>query len=424
VLYFVALLAGFLQAPSAQAPALVEAGIELSHQGRFNEAAEKFVRALAMDPKLAEAHYLLGLVRQTQGRAAAALQSFRSALDANPRYAEAQARVCELLTVFARAKDSGYDEARDSCRAASALDANDPEPHFHAGWNEAKLGNLAAAIQEYETVLRLNPKFPKVKFELSMAYLDTRETDRAIALLRDVLAAEPGNGAASFQLGAALAKKDDCEGAVPLLEAGAEVPQKYYVLAGCLKKIGREAEAAAAMARVKDLRTGADARMQAKYRAAVAHQKAQAGDLDGAIKEYRAALALVRDSSIAVDLAVALLKKGDAEEVVRLLGGEPDSLARYQLALAYSKLRRFQDARAILEIVLQSRPEFVEAWYQLGINSLAAGDPREAENSLRRAVELRPDEPAIRLAWADSLEKLGKRKEAGEQRTLAGRFPK
>jgi len=108
----------------------------------------------------------------------------------------------------------------------------------------------------------------------------------------------------------------------------------------------------------------------------------------------------------------------------RLLGGEPDSLARYQLALAYSKLRRFQDARAILEIVLQSRPEFVEAWYQLGINSLAAGDPREAENSLRRAVELRPDEPAIRLAWADSLEKLGKRKEAGEQRTLAGRFPK
>lgn len=55
------------RATAQRARALVEGGIELSHRGQFNQAAEKFVEALALDPKFAEAHYLLGLVRQQDG---------------------------------------------------------------------------------------------------------------------------------------------------------------------------------------------------------------------------------------------------------------------------------------------------------------------------------------------------------------------
>jgi tetratricopeptide (TPR) repeat protein len=424
VLTGVILAAALLQAPAQQASALVDAGVELSNRGRFSEAGEKFVRALALDPSLAEAHYLLGLVRQQDGRADAALQSFRAALKIQPAYAQAQARVCELETGFARTRETGYDKAGAACRRAIQLDGSDAESHFHLGWLQSKLGNYAAAVQEYRAVLKFDPKFPGAPYELAMSYVDSQDIDRAIPLLREVTAAEPANTNARFQLGSALVKKDDCVAALPYLETATESSQKHYLLAGCYKKMNRTADAASEFAKVKALREGAEARMQAKYRAAVAHQKAQAGKLDEAIAEYRAVLELVKDPTIAIDLAVALLKKGEAQEVVKLLGGESSPLARYQVALAYSKLGRAADARSTLEQVVRDKPDFVEAWYELGVTSLAAGRREEAERALSRATQLRPDEPAIRMAWARALEGLGKVQEAREQRQLAGTIAK
>jgi len=272
-------------------------------------------------------------------------------------------------------------------------------------------------------VLRLDPKFSGVRFELAMAYVDSKDTDRAIPILKEVVAAEPGNGAARFQLGSALAKKGDCDGAVPLLETTSESSQKHYLLAGCFKKMNREDEAASEFAKVKKSREGAEAKMQARYLAALAHQKAAAGELDKAIADYRSALALVKDPTISIDLAVALLKKGEAQEVVRMLSAESDPLARYQVALAYSKLGRPDEAARALEVAVRDKPGFVEAWYQLGVNALALGKHEESERALGTAVRLRPDESAIRLAWAEALQKLGKTQEAREQRQLAAKQP-
>jgi tetratricopeptide (TPR) repeat protein len=412
------------QPASTSASALVDAGIELSHRGKFSEAGEKFVQALALDPNLAEAHYLLGLVRQQDGRTDAALASFRSALRIDPRYGAAQARICELTTVGARARDSGFEDARAECRGAIALDPKDPEPHFHIGWIEGKLGNHAKAIQQYQTVLRLNPRFPRVNFELSMAYLDAQKPDLAIPLLKEVVASEPQNGNARFQLGAALAKQGDCSSAIPLLETATESAQTQYVLAGCYKKVDRPEEAKFALAKVRQLREGADARMQAKYRAAVAHKHAAAGRLDEAIAEYRGVLELVNDLSVKIDLAVALLRKGEPQEVVRLLDGETDPLGRYQVALAWFKLGQHKEAIAMLESVVRARPQFVEAWYQLGLSSLVLERTADAERALRTASRLRPDEPGLRLAWAEALKKLGKLEEAREQTRLAERTSK
>lgn len=419
-----ALAVALAQPPAEKASALVNAGIELSHRGRFQEAAAKFVQALALDPKLAEAHYLLGLIRQQDGRADAAYVSFRAALRINTQYAEAQARICELDTAQARARETGYDKASAACQQAVRLDARDPEPHFHLGWNYSKLGNLAAAIKEFETVLKLNPKFRSARFELAMAHADSQDLDLALALLRDVVAAEPANSNARFQLGSALAKKGDCGAALPHLESSTESAQKYYLLAGCLKKVGREDEAAVALEKVKQFREGAEARMQAKLHVAIAHQKAEAGEFESAIAEYRAALGLIADPTVTIDLAVAFLKKGDAAEVVRMLGSEVSPLARYQVALAYGKLGRFDEARVSLESAIAAKPDFVEAWYQLGVMFLALKRPGDADRALSTAVRLRPDDAPIRMAWAQALDNLGMKEQAASERNLAVRQPK
>jgi tetratricopeptide (TPR) repeat protein len=419
-----AVLVAFLaQSPAQRASALVDAGVELSNRGRFNEAGDKFVQALAVDPNFAEAHYLLGLVRQQDGRLDAALLSFRAALKINPRYKEAQARVCELDTAAARTKDTGYEGALASCHRAVQLTPGDPEPHFHIGWNLAQLGDQAGAIREYQAALQLDPKFPQVRYELARIYADTNDTASAIPLLKEVAAAEPNNRNARFLLGAALAKQGDCEAALPWLQTGTENAQKYYLMSACFRKMNRMEESASALMKVKEFRQGADARMQAKYLAALAHQKAQAGELDEAITAYRAALDLVSDATIRIDLAVALLKKGEPQEVLRLLDGETGPLARYQVALALAKLGRMAEACATLELVLRDTPRFVEAWYHLGIASIALGRNGDAERALRTAVQLRPDEAAMRLAWAEALEKLGKLEEAARQRQIGARLP-
>jgi tetratricopeptide (TPR) repeat protein len=409
---------------SQSASSLVDAGVELSHRGRFSEAGEKFVQALALDPNLAEAHYLLGLVRQQDGRADSALASFRAALRIDPKYPAAQARICELSAKSARATETGYEGAKTECRRAIALGPKDPEPHFHLGWLESKLGNHLKAIQEHQTVLQLDPKFPRAKFELAMAYMDAQKTALALPLLKEVVASEPRNGNARYQLGSALAKQGDCAAAIPLLETATESAQTQYVLAGCYKKVNREADAQAALAKVRQLREGADARMQAKYKSAIAHKYAESGQLAKAIAEYRGVLELVDDPSIKIDLAVALLKNGEPQKVLELLGGATDPLARYQVALAQFKLGRLDTAAATLNAIVRDRPEFAEAWYQLGLTRLGLDKISDAEQAFRRASELRPDEPALRLAWADALQKLGRVEEAREQERLAAQSPK
>lgn len=159
--------------------------------------------------------------------------------------------------------------------------------------------------------------------------------------------------------------------------------------------------------------------MQAKFRAAVARQNADAGKLDDAIANYRAAYELTKDLSLAIDLAVVLLRKGDAGEVLRLLQGASEPLARYQVALAHGMQGRQAEARTILEDVVKVQPRFAEAWYQLGVSALALGDGQRADGALRQAVELRPDDPAVRRAWAEALARIGREQDARAQRSLA-----
>src|SRR5262245_3612322 len=110
----------------------VDRGIEFAREGKFPEAAAAFLRAIALDPKLAEAHYLLGLVRQSWGKWADASESDRAALRLNPRYAEAQLGLAAVLARQAD-DDASREAAAAACRRAIELNPKEAEPHFHLG---------------------------------------------------------------------------------------------------------------------------------------------------------------------------------------------------------------------------------------------------------------------------------------------------
>lgn len=109
----------------------------------------------------------------------------------------------------------------------------------------------------------------------------------------------------------------------------------------------------------------------------------------------------------------------DLPEVVKMFAEEKDRLARHQLAIAQFQLPRLN--AAALEALLPDRPQFVEAWYQLGLSLLELGKAVRSSESSGQSHQLRTDEPAIRLAWAEALELSGRSCDARQQRAIAGK---
>lgn len=71
-----------------RAGAYYRRGLALRAEGRLDEAAKRYRRALELDPGHAEAHNNLGAVLQTQGSLAAALESYRRAVDLEPDFSQ------------------------------------------------------------------------------------------------------------------------------------------------------------------------------------------------------------------------------------------------------------------------------------------------------------------------------------------------
>ncbi|MBN2608206.1 MAG: tetratricopeptide repeat protein [Candidatus Fermentibacteraceae bacterium] len=87
-----------------------------------------------------------------------------------------------------------------------------------------------------------------------------------------------------------------------------------------------------------------------------------------------------------------------------------------------SKLRNglYREAVRILEDVVEENPDYAPAWFYIGKCCNLTGDLDEAENSLRTALELAPDEPDYLIELAIVLEKMKRENEASTFYRKAG----
>jgi tetratricopeptide (TPR) repeat protein len=385
--------------PAGAASGYLDRGVEFARDGKFPEAAAEFLRAIALDPKLAEAHYLLGLVRQSWGKWADAGESYRQALRLNPRYAEAQLGLAAVLTRQAD-DDASREAAAGACRKAIELNPKEAEPHFHLGVLEQQGGRYEAAATSFEKVIQLNPAFPGGRLALAQVWVELRQMERAIPLLHAIIQQAPKEALAHHLLGAALAKQGDATGAVKSLGTAAQLDpinaQTRYMLAANLRKLGRIDESAAEMRRFQELTAGREDRMQARHHLSLAQNLLADRKVQEAIGEFQESLSYRRDASVATDLGVALLTANRVDEAIEILrevvGGSPQQvLAHYHLGLARARKGEYAAARAEFTAALRLRPDFPEALFGMGMAFVEEGDLKEAEKNLRDSIRLRPD---------------------------------
>ena len=147
----------------------------------------------------------------------------------------------------------------------------------------------------------------------------------------------------------------------------------------------------------------------------------KSGNPKAARAEFEKAVALKPDFAQArVDLAAILLESGESpaaaahlDRALALLGREPESaFPKYLRARIWTAAGDAARARALLENAVAVRPEFAEAWSDLGLARKTLLDDPGAFDAFRRSVELDPENAIAQYRLGAEYLRQGKAHEA------------
>ena len=151
---------------------------------RTDEARAEYERAIALDPKMSEAFLNLGILL-TDKDSAAAVAPLHRAVDLLP----AQSRPRFLLGL-AEERSGDIPAAVDSYESALRLDPRDIETVIHLGSLYVGLKRYSEAETKFRAALETQPKSPQALLGLAQS-LDAQKKPEAAAAYRDYLAVEP-----------------------------------------------------------------------------------------------------------------------------------------------------------------------------------------------------------------------------------------
>jgi arylsulfatase A-like enzyme/Flp pilus assembly protein TadD len=249
------------------------------------------------------------------------------------------------------------------------------------------LGYLSGGASEVERKTRPDPKrlaAEHVRFLEAKSLVGAGRPEDALALVSEVLKADPENPAALALSGTLLFSAGRRDSGLSQLEAAAlsapGVYENQWNLANALHVSGRLAEAARAYRSALALQPSA-----AEARYALGNALYGTGDAAGAVREYHEAIRLgLASPPVRAALGTALDAGGD-------LGG----------------------AEASLRAAVEADPKFAEAWNKLGIVREKAGRKEEARQAYRKALEASPGNADALFNHAKVSLLLGDRDSAG-----------
>ena len=186
-------------------------------------------------------------------------------------------------------------------------------------------------------------------------------------------------------------------------------------------RLGRPVEALAAYRRAE--RAGV---REPVVLVAIGRAQRATGDLQGAEQSLRGAVALEPQHGPAlVELGALLTDSNRAGEAVPLLRGAREldaSDERTNLTLARALRLSGAHSDAIEVLATGGSPQDVRALRELAHSQQAGGDLGGAQGSLERAIQLQPDDPALRDQLAGVLEAAGDPGRAQSERAFAARI--
>ena len=246
-------------------------------------------------------------------------------------------------------------------------------------------GQVEEARSAFEEAIENDPRDPRAWLDLGLVYEEMEDQPAAETAYRRSIGID-GNFAEPYNnLGVLLRERGQLADAIPMLERAAAL----------------------------DPRLG-----PARFNLALAYE--DAGERDKAEREYLAAIQVLPNDPVPrINLAMLYLDTDRPDEALEQLRAAAPRVRRdVLLSIAVGgALRRAgapEEAAEVLHGVLQhaSDPPPTELLAELALALYATGELRAAENTMRRAVNQAPKDPALQYALGTILVKSGKLDEA------------
>ena len=187
-------------------PALYLQGRKAQLEGDFKDAETAFAKVVKSDPENAKARGQLGIAQYQLGKAREAEKSFRAALAGNPLDYNTWYNLGELLLNHANGETSSEAvrrfraEAMECYLKAIELNPGHAQARYRVGVLLIGNGQFKEAIRHLETALRLDSRHVPTLVQLSLAYENLKQPERARAYLNKAYELDPLNKLVLFKL--------------------------------------------------------------------------------------------------------------------------------------------------------------------------------------------------------------------------------
>jgi tetratricopeptide (TPR) repeat protein len=172
---------------------------------KFQEAEKDLDKCLALVPYFGKAHKVMGVIYENLGKYKEAIEKLNYSVTALPSRKGEIYR--EMTQIYIRLKQ--YQNAIDVGMKAKAAESPDSYLLFQMGTAYFAMNKFSQAATEFENSLRLNPSNMDIYLNLSICYLNLKEYDRAVALVRQGIDKKPENPVLHYQLAQILSVKGD-----------------------------------------------------------------------------------------------------------------------------------------------------------------------------------------------------------------------
>ena len=343
---------------------------------QFDKAAAEFETTLKLVPNDYDATYTLGLAFLKQRQVPQAKQLFQGMVDKLGNRPQ-------LRVLIGRAyRETGFlPESIEEFNTALKLDPKFPRVHYYLGLTylyKDGATRIADAMREFEIELAANPEEYFANFYLGILYIIERKWDPAATLLEKAASKQPNNPDPYFHLGQAYQGAGKHQQAADVLKKSIDltpslahndyqVTTAHYRLGQSLIKIGRTAEGQ------KELQTSADL----KSKGFKLDEKKVGAFMSGGVLPAAEGADLVKAEGV-VNETVAL----DPKIATKLKEDDPDIY--YDLGVAHTKLAQYDAAAAAFSKSLEIDPDYYRAQDALdeakeGVKRIRAGKKHQED---------------------------------------------
>jgi tetratricopeptide (TPR) repeat protein len=153
-------------------------GLDLSRAGKHDEAIEKFMAVVQLNPKCSDCYYNIGYAQSQKKDYAKAEESFKKAIEIKPDYADAFTGLANIYTTQRKFNEAAEASAKAAefgaanANAPGALGGGNADALFNQGvtlWNG---GKIAEAKKQFEAAIAANPNHAEAHYQLAMALIN------------------------------------------------------------------------------------------------------------------------------------------------------------------------------------------------------------------------------------------------------------